>query len=386
MFDLGTRTKEQWDKDHPGDNGSGDMNRNGITDLAEYLSGKDPASCVWDDVDIVHVETTVYHQAVLKNCLADAGMDLRHNVIRVARGTYAGNFSYVTAWGEAFDLSLVGGYDPAGGAGRTADPALTALTGDTDNDGAGNGVVLLIDTDTSKTPGTVHVESLTFRNGMAPAGQNGGGIQARIYQGSLELVGNIFRDNSADGGGGLSVDSSDSGQILLINNILYTNNAATAAAARISTAASGPVTLLNNTFAGNTATSTDGYGRTLMVQSTAAAVDLTNNIIAGVPAAPGARSTSTAPATQYRSSSRTMLTISRAACMSTHRTSSMTAATSAPRRSSWRLLREITASARPLPASTRGRPMRKCRQRMLTAQTGYPAAAWTVARTNSTTS
>ena len=289
LLELGDRTVEQWAKDHPGDDGSGDMNRNGISDLNEYLAGNDPAACVWSQVDASHAESTVYHQEVLKNCLDEAGRDGKHNLLRLARGSYAGNFVYSSGWGESFDLSLMGGYDPAGGLERLADPALTILNGDTDNDSIGNGIVLLVDADSSKTGGNVHIESLTFRNGKAPAGQFGGGIQARIYQGTLELVGNIvsgnatdsISDNTADGGGGLSLESSDSGSIFLANNVIYGNSSANAAAARIVSFAAGSVLLLNNTIADNVATAY-GDGRSLNVRSSLAAVDLTNNIISGV--------------------------------------------------------------------------------------------------------
>lgn len=280
-LELGTRTADQWAKDHPGDNGSGDMNRNGISDLQDYLNGNDPASCVWTAVDASHAETSVYHPLVLNNCLADSGTDQKHNLIRLAKGTYAGNFSYAPAWGEEFGLTLTGGYDPAGSGVRSADPALTILNGDTDSDGTGNGTVLVVNTDTAKTHGKVHIEGLTVKNGKASTGQRGGGIQARIYQGDLELVGNIISGNSADIGGGLSAESSDSGQIFLTNNIIFGNSAANAAAARIAAAAAGAITLLNNTVANNTATAA-GDGRSLFIESSAAAVELTNNIIAGL--------------------------------------------------------------------------------------------------------
>lgn len=38
------RNAAQWAKDHPGDDGSGDANHNGVTDLQEYLNGTDPYS------------------------------------------------------------------------------------------------------------------------------------------------------------------------------------------------------------------------------------------------------------------------------------------------------------------------------------------------------
>lgn len=279
-LDLGARDEAQWAKDHPGDDGSGDMNRNGISDLNEYLNGADPAGCVWNQVDASHAETTVSHQQVLGNCLVDAGTDGKHDLIRVARGTYAGNFTYKSEGieaVEAYNLTLIGGYDPAGGAERSADPSLTVLSGDTDNDGTGNGSVLVVDTATNISSGTVHVESLTFKSGKA---EKGGAVQARIHQGQLELAGNIFSGNSADSGGGLSLESSDSGTIFLANNIVYGNDAVNAAAVRIVSSAAGPITLLNNTIVDNTAT-TAGDGRSILIKSSAAAVDMANNIIFG---------------------------------------------------------------------------------------------------------
>ncbi|BDV42977.1 hypothetical protein GURASL_19000 [Geotalea uraniireducens] len=279
------RTTEQWAADHPGDDGSGDMNRNGISDLQDYLNGNDPAACIWAYPDAAHAETTVYHPLVLQNCLSDAGADQRHNLIRVARGTYPGAFSYAAGWNEQYGLTLSGGYDPADTNGRQTDPALTVLDGDTDQDGIGNGIVLAIDTDSAKCTGTVRIENLTVRNGAATTGQKGGGIRAGCYQGAIELVGNIISGNSADSGGGGAITSSDSGPVLLVDNILYANSAAGAAALQI-TAATGPVVLLNNTIAGNSA-STAGAGTAIIVETTAAAVDLTNNIVYGTAAVNG---------------------------------------------------------------------------------------------------
>lgn len=278
-MDLVKRDGGQWAKDHPGDDGSGDMNRNGVSDLQDFLNGNDPAGCIWTATDATHAETTVFHPQVLANCLADAGKDLKHNLIRIARGTYAGTFSYTPVVGEEYDLTLLGGFDPKGKPERFADPAGTILDADTDGDGTGNGVGLTIDTDTGKTGGKVHVESLAIRNGLGATGQSGGGVRARIYKGDLELVGNIVSGNSADLGGGIFVAATDSAAIFLANNLIYGNSGTNAAALRI-TAAKAPVTLINNTIVDNIATAS-GNGRTLLIETSTAPVELTNNIVNG---------------------------------------------------------------------------------------------------------
>lgn len=282
-----SRTAEQWAKDHPGDDGSGDLNRNGISDLQEYLAGGDPAGCVWLQVDASHAETTVYHPNVLTSCLVDAGEDGMHNLIRLVSGSYTGSFGYTAGWKENFDLTLIGGYDANGSGVRVINPALTILNGDSDNDGSGNGTILTIDTDLNKTAGIVRVEGLTFIYGKAATGQSGGAIQARVYQGDLELVGNIFTVNRADSGGAISAESRDSAMLFLTNNLLYANSADNAAAVLIYATAGGPVVLLNNTIVENAAT-VNGDGRSLLLKTTyAAGIDVTGTIITGIDSVTG---------------------------------------------------------------------------------------------------
>ncbi len=266
--------------------GQGDANGNGISDLAEFLSGNDPAACIWQTgSDETQVFSNVLHPLVLQNCLKDAEGDRRHNLINLAQGTYRGNYAYLAAWAENFDLKVIGGYAPDFSM-RDYNPASTVLDGDVDNDGIGNGAVFAADTDSGKSTGNIRVESLTFKNGRAIEMQGGGGIQARLYRGALELVGNIISSNSADNGGGLYLESSDSAEIFLANNIIHGNIAVNAAAVRIASTI-GPVTLLNNTVADNTSTSGND-GRSLLIETTAASVDLTNNIIRGTSPVTGA--------------------------------------------------------------------------------------------------
>ncbi len=278
-------TAEQWALDHPGDNGSGDMNRNGISDLNEYLADQDPAGCAWIDTDASHREANVYHSKVLASCLTDAGEDGRHNLIRIGRGTYAGTYSYASGWREDYNLNIQGGFDPAGtsvDAGTlVTDPTLSIL------DAAGSGSVLTIDTDTSKTAGTIRIENLTVRNGANPTG-NGGGIKASI-SGAFELVGAILTTNTvtSGGGGGMSVEHNSNGRILLVNNLIHGNGAANAAAVQMVAPSDSQVTLLNNTIVDNFAT-VDGNGRSLVMETSSATVDISNTIVRGASSVIGA--------------------------------------------------------------------------------------------------
>lgn len=278
-------TAEQWALDHPSDNGSGDLNRNGISDLTEYLADQDPAGCVWIDTDASHREANVYHPKVLVNCLTEAGEDAKHNLIRVGRGTYTGTYSYTSGWREDYNLNIQGGFDPAGSS-ADAGTRVTA-PGQTILDAAGAGSVLTVDTDTNKTAGTIRIENVTVRNGANPTG-NGGGIKASI-SGILELVGTILTANTVTtgAGGGMSVEHNSNGRIFLVNNLIYGNGAANAAAVRITAPSTGQVTMLNNTIVDNFAT-VNGNGRSLVVETSSAPVDISNNIIRGASSVTGA--------------------------------------------------------------------------------------------------
>jgi len=279
---------DAWEKRYFGTlarDGRGDLNRNGISDLQEYLSGNDPGNCVWTPIDDAHVETLVDNPLVLQSCLRAAENDLHHNLIKAAQGIYHGNFTYTATLGEDFDLRLVGGYDPDTAGLRHYSAALTILDGDTDNDGVGNGRILTLDTATAKVAGTIAVDSLHLIRGKAPAGESGGGVLGKSFQGDMLLIGNWVSDSSATSGGGIAI-TTDAGRVLLANNIISANNATSAAAVSI-IGASGTVTLLNNTLADNDCT-VSGDGQSLVVESTGGAVDLTNNIIVGGAAQPGA--------------------------------------------------------------------------------------------------
>ena len=285
-------TRADWDKLHPGDDGSGDMNRNGISDLQEFLNGNDPAACIWKIVDDSNAETTIYNAGVFQNCLTEAQSDGRHNLLKIATGTYFGNFTYAAADSEEFDLRIIGGYDPGGSGVRlTSEPEKTVLVGDKDANESREGRVLDIVAGPGTTSSTVRIEGFRIMYGgmnwnvatdwNATSGLHGGGLQVQTARADVELAGNIFSDNVAFKGGAVAITSTGAGSVLLVNNIIVNNAGFLNGAAAISSTGSGSVTLLNNTVADNWAEN-EGSGDSLLVESASAPVTLVNNIIRGV--------------------------------------------------------------------------------------------------------
>lgn len=272
--------------------GSGDANGNGVSDLEEFLAGLDPAACVWHaTADETRVRTEVFHPLVLQSCLTGAEADGLHNRINLARGTYQGLYAYRAAWAEDFDLELIGGY-AADFSERSHDPALALLDADLNGDGTGEGTVLVLDTATGQAAGNLRVENLSLRNGVAPAGESGGGIRATALNGSIEIHATQVSGCTAEQGGGIAL-SSDAGQIILTNNTLFANRASgvtgEGGGLRIETSG-GSVILLNNTLAENSADPDSGLGGGLYLYmaSDSARAELANNIIHGNGAALGA--------------------------------------------------------------------------------------------------
>ncbi|PLX99801.1 MAG: hypothetical protein C0622_09870, partial [Desulfuromonas sp.] len=252
-LDLVKRTAEQWAIDHPGDDGSGDMNGNGISDLQEYLAGLDPAACIWQPgEDETWRVTDVFHPTVLQSCLYEAAEDRIHNRIRLAAGVYRGHFSYQAGWAEDFDLEFLGGYS-SDFTSRDFDAALTRLDGDLDEDGVGDGRVLSLDTRTGQAQGVVRVESLHLLHGVALDGLGGGALAAKTYAGGLQLVANRISDSSAPFGGGVAI-STDRGEVLVANNLIYGNSAeGEGGGMKLSVVADGLVQVKHNTLYGNAA-------------------------------------------------------------------------------------------------------------------------------------
>lgn len=285
-------TREEWDSLHPGDAGSGDMNRNGISDLHDFLNGNDPAACVWTTVDESHAEAEAYHAKVLQSCLTGAQSDGRHNLIKVATGTYFGNFTYSAGDKEEFDLRVIGGYDPAGSGQRlTTEPEKTVLVGDVDANELKNGRIFDITAGSGQTVSTLRIEGFRMLYGgmdwnsdvdrYAPDGLHGGAIRIMTSQADVELVGNMFNDNFAFKGGAVYVSSSGAGSVLLVNNIISNNAAFHTGGVAVVSTGTGKITLLNNSIVDNWAEN-EGAGDSVLAESATAPVDLNNNIIRGV--------------------------------------------------------------------------------------------------------
>lgn len=205
----------------------------------------------------------VTNAAELHAALSNAQNNADDDVIKIARGTYAGNFSYVND--DGFSITVEGGYDTMFCI-REVDPNNTIL------DGENSGRVLnLYDT----AGGGIMVDGLTVKNGT---GTYGAGINARSDKasgdvGAISLVHNIFTGNNATGddyGGGVHIyskaNNGTSADITITDNVVTGNTAGWfgggvyAATLSYPNGNSGEITITNNVFAGNTATVYDSGG------------------------------------------------------------------------------------------------------------------------------
>jgi hypothetical protein len=238
--------------------GSGNINGDGETDGQEYNLGTDPTSAFWQVVDVEHRETCVSHPLVLQKALTAASSDGRHNLIKIQAGAYKGNFFYRAETGEDFDLEIIGRYagcDPS----EVPDPMLsTILDGDIDEDGIGDGAVLVLDTYTFGTSGRVLVEGLDIKNGSS-TGEYGGGLTVLSYQGEVEIISNRVENCAADDGGGIKVYTY-TGPIKVMNNLIL-DNTSTDFGGGLYLYIEGesvPVFIANNTINGNLALKAGG--------------------------------------------------------------------------------------------------------------------------------
>jgi hypothetical protein len=233
------------------------------------------------EATVIHsVNNAVDFQVALDVAESNADGD----VILLARGTYVGNFSYVSTSG--YDLAILGGFS-TDWTRPLIDPSNTVLDGD------GSGTVLNI-SDTKG--GSVFIEGVTIQNGYsgglgwglkiwitsptAPGDvtlqsciikdNECGGVQvvtatASGTAGDIVLKKNVIKDNDSNGdGGGVfafteAMGSGSTGEIVLINNIIVRNSCSedgggvAAAIQAYSGEAHGYLILTNNTITENIA-------------------------------------------------------------------------------------------------------------------------------------
>ncbi len=129
----------------------------------------------------------------IQNALTEAASNGEDDVIRIVRGTYAGNFIFDSSEGK--NLTLLGGFSSTC-ANRILDPANTIL------DGNSIGRVLFLN---NTSGGDIYVEGLKIRKGLTL--DKGGGIyavsQSWDMAGNITITDNIVLDNEAAMGSGI---------------------------------------------------------------------------------------------------------------------------------------------------------------------------------------
>lgn len=216
------------------------------------------------------LETCVTNARQLESALLEAGSDTGHNRIRIAAGTYKGLFGYSAA--DNNNLEIIGGWDSKCAYEAFMPDKVTALDGDLDGDGTGDGVVLDLMTIGS---GSITVKGIQAKNGYNAADE-GGCIRVATVGGSAEVSRVVASSCAAIDGGGIWVES-ESGPIT-VTSALSHHNSATSTGGGIGIASnSGNILVLNNTVADNASNDKAG-GLMVFKGSSTGAVDVQNSI------------------------------------------------------------------------------------------------------------
>ena len=138
-------------------------------------------------------EFCVKSSSELQNALAEAASNDEDDIIKIARGTYIGNFIFDSSEGK--NITMLGGYS-SDCANRLLDPANTIL------DGNNLGRVLFLN---NSSGGDIYVEGFKIRKGVTI--DKGGGIYAASQSwdtaGDIAIAENIVLDNTATIGSGI---------------------------------------------------------------------------------------------------------------------------------------------------------------------------------------
>ncbi|NTW88175.1 MAG: hypothetical protein HGB26_03430, partial [Desulfobulbaceae bacterium] len=199
----------------------------------------------------------------LLSALNTAANNLTDNTIRIAQGTYNGEFVYSAT--TAYNLVIEGGWN--------ADfSARNILASNTILDGGGVKRVLGI-----VGSGNVTVEGVTLRNGTwTVSGTGGGGLYINTPGGDVIVRScNINNNISGNAGGGGMLILSAGGDVTLTGNLVASNHGNGIGGGAYIQAGTGRVTLVDNVFSDNNTTREGGA----VYINTDGLVEITNNSI-----------------------------------------------------------------------------------------------------------
>jgi parallel beta-helix repeat protein len=219
----------------------------------------------------------------LQTALTTAQANGASDTIRVAQGTYVGNFTYDPAVTENFDLTIEGGWN-ASFTTRTLEPLNTTLNGNA----SGRVLTLLA---TNGATGSIKVEGFNVINGHVTGSNYGGGLLALTnLPGEVTVNKNIFDQNFAQRvGGGLFLNL---GFKTLSNNIIK-NNTAGVVGETLTTAAGGAYaycansngcSVFNNLIYNNTTnyfSDDSGAAGGILLYAVGGAMNFVNNTVTG---------------------------------------------------------------------------------------------------------
>ncbi len=212
----------------------------------------------------------------LQDALTRAQKNGEDDVIKVAQGTYYGNFVYNSS--ESASITLLGGYKNFF-LRREVNPSKTILDGN-----RSDRVLSLDNTD----GGNISIEGFTIRNG-APTKTTGGlyacSSSSSGTPGNILIAHNIVEDNEAwDEAGGIKANSS-TGDVIITHNVIRGNSCdfwggGIDAYSGSFAGTGGKVIIVNNLIVGNSCTIDPGGGVFASASGAGGIVIITNNTIA----------------------------------------------------------------------------------------------------------
>ena len=165
-------------------------------------------------------EYHVSNSTELQNALNDSGTNYEDDIVKIAQGTYFGNFSFYDFKG--YSITIRGGYT-SGFNNSELNPSNTIL------DGGSNDTVLKIEN--TNYGGNILIEGLTIRNGHYSGGLEVSSWSSKGSAGDITIKNNIITQNTSDtNGGGVMINdssgpSAQQGDVIFEQNIVTHNTA-----------------------------------------------------------------------------------------------------------------------------------------------------------------